>query len=133
MLDAGIDLFGAIDKVTTVLSGPLSDEMKSASSRIALGYDRKMALTEMGQNCGVDQVVFFVKSVNMALDSGSGMADTLRRLAKQIRHERAMAAEKKAQETPIKMLLPLVIFIFPTIFIIIFGPLVINIMKNGGF
>jgi len=133
MLDSGSDFFGAADKVTDILKGPLSDDFKSALSKIALGYDKKTALNEMVQRSQVEQLGFFVRTINMALDAGVGMADTLRRLALQMRNERAAAAEKKAQEAPIKMLIPLVLLIFPTIFIVIFGPIAINFVKTGGF
>lgn len=133
MLDSGLDFFAALNKVTEILKGPLSDELKSASSKIALGYDKKKALLEIVEKTEVEQLNFFVKTINMALDAGVGMADTLKRLAKQLRTERAMDAEKRAQEAPVKMLIPLVLFIFPTIFIVIFGPIVINLVKTGGF
>ncbi|AKL97817.1 type II secretion system F family protein [Endomicrobium proavitum] len=133
MLDAGSDFFSAADKVTDILKGPLSDDFKNALAKIALGYDKKTALTEMARQSNVEQLGFFVRTINMALDAGVGMADTLKRLAVQMRSERASAAEKKAQEAPIKMLIPLVLLIFPTIFIVIFGPIVINFVKTGGF
>ncbi len=133
MLDAGSDFFSAADKVTVILKGPLSDEFKNALAKISLGYDKKTALNEMVSKTGVEQLGFFVRTINMALDAGVGMADTLKRLAHQMRTERAVAAEKKAQEAPIKMLLPLVLLIFPTIFIVIFGPIVINFIQTGGF
>ncbi|MCL2144987.1 MAG: type II secretion system F family protein [Endomicrobia bacterium] len=133
MMDAGSDFFSAADKVTMILKGPLSDDFRDALAKISLGYDKKTALNEMTQKSGVDQLGFFVRTINMALDAGVGMSDTLKRLAEQMRIERASAAEKKAQEAPIKMLIPLVLFIFPTIFIVIFGPIVINFMTTGGF
>ncbi|MCL1972725.1 MAG: type II secretion system F family protein [Endomicrobia bacterium] len=133
MMDAGSDFFSAADKVTTILKGPLSDDFRDALAKISLGYDKKTALNEMVQKSGVEQLGFFVRTINMALDAGVGMSDTLKRLAEQMRMERAAAAEKKAQEAPIKMLIPLVLFIFPTIFIVIFGPIVINFMTTGGF
>lgn len=133
MMDAGSDFFGAADKVTVILKGPLSDDFKAALAKISLGYDKKTALNEIVQKSGVEQLGFFIRTINMALDAGTGMSDTLRRLAGQMRMERAAAAEKKAQEAPIKMLIPLILFIFPTIFIVIFGPIVINFMTTGGF
>ena len=133
MLDAGSDFFGAADKVCDILKGPLSDELKDALAKISLGYDKKTALFEVAEKTGVEQLGFFVRTINMALDAGVGMADTLRRLAAQLRFERASAAEKKAQEAPIKMLIPLTLLIFPTIFIVIFGPIAINFMRTGGF
>ncbi|MDR0819950.1 MAG: hypothetical protein LBN19_00185 [Endomicrobium sp.] len=59
------------------------------------------------------------------------MADTLKRLAVSLRNERASSAEKKAQEAPVKMLIPLVLLIFPTIFIVIFRHIVINFIKTS--
>jgi tight adherence protein C len=133
MLDAGTDFFGAADKVCDILKGPLSDELRDAVAKISLGYDKKTALLEIVEKTGVEQLGFFVRTINMALDAGVGMADTLRRLASQLRLERASAAEKKAQEAPIKMLIPLTLLIFPTIFIVIFGPIAINFIQTGGF
>ncbi|MDR1196263.1 MAG: type II secretion system F family protein [Endomicrobium sp.] len=133
MMEAGSDFFSAADKVTAILKGPLSDDFKDALAKISLGYDKKAALNEMIQKSGVEQLGFFIRTIIMALDAGVGMSDTLKRLAEQMRMERASAAEKKAQEAPIKMLIPLVLFIFPTIFIVIFGPIVINFVQTGGF
>ncbi|MDR2771866.1 MAG: type II secretion system F family protein [Elusimicrobiota bacterium] len=133
ILDAGLDFFGAMSKAASILKGPLADEFNAAISKISLGYERKAALTEMAANCGVDEVVFFAKTVNMALESGSGMSETLKRLAAQIRREQENKAQKKAQEAPVKILIPLILFIFPTIFIVIFGPIVINLIRTGGF
>ena len=132
MMEAGSDFFGAAEKVTDILKGPLSDEFNDALSKISLGYDKKAAFNEMIEKSGVEQLGFFIRTINMALEAGVGMSDTLKRLASQMRMERAMAAEKKAQEAPVKMLIPLVLFIFPTIFIVIFGPIVINFIKTGG-
>ena len=133
MMESGSDFFSAADKVTDILKGALSEEFKNALAKISLGYDKKAALNEIVYKCGVEQLGFFVRTINMALDAGVGMSDTLKRLAEQMRNDRAMAAEKQAQEAPIKMLIPLVLFIFPTIFIVIFGPIVINFMTTGGF
>jgi tight adherence protein C len=133
MLDSGSDFFGAADKVCDILEGPLCGELKDALAKISLGYDKKTALVEIVEKTGVEQLGFFVRTINMALDAGVGMADTLKRIAAQLRLERASAAEKKAQEAPIKMLIPLTLLIFPTIFIVIFGPIAINFIKTGGF
>ncbi|MCA6085464.1 type II secretion system F family protein [Candidatus Endomicrobiellum agilis] len=131
MLDAGLDFYGAAEKVIQILQGPLADEFRSALAKVSLGYDKKAALTEMVQKTEVEQLGFFVRTVNMSLESGTGMSDTLKRLTISLRNERTSSAEKKAQEAPVKMLIPLVLLIFPTIFIVIFGPIVINFIKTG--
>jgi tight adherence protein C len=131
MLDAGLDFYGATERVIRILQGPLSDELRNALAKISLGCDKKTALVEMVQKTKVEQLGFFVRTVNMSLESGTGMADTLKRLAVSLRNERASSAEKKAQEAPVKILIPLILLIFPTIFIVIFGPIVINFIKTG--
>ncbi|MDR1942499.1 MAG: type II secretion system F family protein [Endomicrobium sp.] len=132
-LEAGSDFFKAAERVSDILKGPLSDDFKSALAKISLGYDKKTALAEISSKTNLEQLSFFVRTINMALDSGAGMSDTLKRLALQLRNERASAAEKKAQEAPVKILIPLVLLIFPTMFIVIFGPIAINLMRTGGF
>jgi tight adherence protein C len=61
------------------------------------------------------------------------MGNTFRTLSAQFRIERSQLAEKLAGEAPLKLMFPLVIFIFPTIFIVIFGPIIISFMTTGGF
>ncbi|MDR3049838.1 MAG: type II secretion system F family protein [Elusimicrobiota bacterium] len=133
MLESGSDFFSAADKITKILKGPLSDEFSCAILKISFGYDKKNALLDMSQKCGVEELRSFVRTVNLALDAGVGMSDTLERLAQQLRDEKAYKAEKKAQEAPVKILIPLVLFIFPTIFIVIFGPIAISFITKGGF
>jgi tight adherence protein C len=131
ILDAGLDFYGASRKVVQIIDGPLSDDLKDALSRISLGCDKRFAFAEMAQKASVDQLSFFVKTINMSLESGVGMSDALKRLSVSLRNSRFSCAEKKAQETPVKMLIPLVLLIFPTIFIVIFGPIVINFIYAG--
>ncbi|MDR0977437.1 MAG: type II secretion system F family protein [Endomicrobium sp.] len=131
MLATGIDFYGAAGKIVTIMSGTLIDELKNAVAKISLGYDKKTAFNEMAENTGVEQVRSFVNIINIALESGTEMSDTLKRISSTLRNERFAYAQKKAHEAPIKMLIPLVLLIFPTIFIVIFGPIAINFMKNG--
>jgi tight adherence protein C len=131
MLEAGLDFYTALDKAIEILCGPLSDELKEILSKISLGYDKSFALTEMTRKIKIEQLNFFAKTLNMALDSGTAMTDTLRRLAISLRNDRIFYIEKKAHEAPVKILVPLILFIFPTIFIVVFGPIVINFIKMG--
>ncbi|GHT61654.1 hypothetical protein AGMMS50222_05920 [Endomicrobiia bacterium] len=131
MLDAGLDFYSASRKVVQIMDGPLSDDLKDALSKISLGCDKRFAFTEMAQKASVDQLNFFVKTINMSLESGIGMSDTIKRLSISLRNSRFALAEKKAQETPVRMLIPLVLLIFPTIFIVIFGPIAINFISAG--
>jgi tight adherence protein C len=131
MLVAGLDFYSAARKVAMIMSGPLIDELKDALAKISLGYDKKSAFKEMAENTEVEQVYSFVNAVNMSLESGTGMSGTLNRMSYILHNETFDYVQKKAYEAPVKMLIPLVLLIFPTIFIVIFGPIAINFMKNG--
>jgi tight adherence protein C len=131
MLSVGLDFYGATGKVILIMHGPLIDELKTALSKISLGYDKKIAFKEMAENTGIEQVLSFIRTVNMGLESGTEMSYTLKRISDVLRNERFSYAQKKAHEAPVKMFLPLVLLIFPTTFIVIFGPIAINFMKNG--
>ncbi|MDR1086755.1 MAG: type II secretion system F family protein [Endomicrobium sp.] len=131
MLESGLDFYGAGGKIVLIIKGHLIDEFKSALSKISLGYDKKSALNEMAENTGVESVFYFVRTVNTALESGTQISDTLKRMSLMLRNEKFSYAQKKAQECPIKMLIPLTLLIFPTIFIVIFGPIAINFIKDG--
>ncbi|MDR3195289.1 MAG: type II secretion system F family protein [Endomicrobium sp.] len=131
MLAAGLDFYAAAGKVVMIMSGSLIDELKNALAKISLGYDKKAAFKEMAENAGVEQVYSFVSAINMALESGTEMSDALKRISCASRNERFAYAQKKAHEAPVKMLIPLALLIFPTIFIVIFGPIAISFIKNG--
>ncbi|MDR1474619.1 MAG: type II secretion system F family protein [Endomicrobium sp.] len=131
MLESGLDFYGASEKIGLIIKGPLIDEFKSALAKISLGYDKKRALNEMAENTGVESVFYFVRTINTALESGTQISDTLKRMSLMLRNEKFSYAQKKAQECPIKMLIPLTLLIFPTIFIVIFGPIAINFIKDG--
>ncbi|MDR0819949.1 MAG: hypothetical protein LBN19_00180 [Endomicrobium sp.] len=66
-LDAGLDFYGVAEKVIQILQGPLADEFKNALTKVSLGYDKKAALTEIVQKTEVEQLGFFVRTVNVSL------------------------------------------------------------------
>jgi tight adherence protein C len=131
MLSAGLNFYSAAEKVTQVLTGPLSDVLKDALLKIQLGSEQKIALLEMAQKTRIDRLEFFSKTIIRSLESGSQMSEALKFIAKDLRNENASLSEKKAHQAPVKILLPLVLLIFPTIFIAIFGPIIINLLKAG--
>jgi tight adherence protein C len=131
ILESGLGFYGAIEKVIQIMPGPLSDDFEDALSKIYLGYDKRTSLTEIAQKNGIERLSLFIRTLNLALESGTEIADTLKRLANSLRNDVFALAEKKAYEAPVKMLIPLVLLIFPTIFIVIFGPIVISFVKNG--
>lgn len=67
----------------------------------------------------------------MSLETGTGFADSLNKISKQISDDNVAIAERKAHEAPVKMLLPMSILILPTIFILLFAPFVISLFRVG--
>ena len=131
MLSSGIDFNGALNKVIAILDGCLINELKNIVKKISLGINMKTAFEETADKYNVVQLDTFVKTITMSLETGTGFADSLNKISKQISDDNVAIAEKKAHEAPVKMLLPMTILILPTIFILLFAPFVISFFKSG--
>jgi tight adherence protein C len=126
-VEAGLGLDAALARVSDKSSGPLADEMSNMLRDMAMGKMRREALTELAQKLGVAELTGFINSIIQAEQLGVGIAQVLRVQSDQMRTRRRQAAEKSAHEAPIKMIFPLVLFIFPAFMLVILGPAVIRI------
>ena len=131
MLVSGIDFHNCIVKISNILEGTLSKETKEILSKISLGVDIKTAFKDMSEKYNIEQLNLFVRTINSSLDSGLGMAQALDAISKQLKIEDAAIAQKQAHEAPVKMLLPMTFLILPTIFILLFAPIILSFIKNG--
>ncbi|MDR2395527.1 MAG: type II secretion system F family protein [Endomicrobium sp.] len=131
MLDSGLDFYRASNKVVQIMEGPLIKDFQNALSKIYIGCDKKDAFSDMVSKTDIKELSFFVRVIDTSLDSGSGMAESFKRLSNSLRNDIYSRAEKKAYQAPIKILIPLILLIFPTIFIVIFGPIAINFLNSG--
>lgn len=131
MLVSGIDFHNCIVKISNIIDGTLSNETKEILSKVRLGVDIKTAFNDMAQKYNIEQLNLFVRTINSALDSGLGMAQALDAISKQLKIEDAATAQKQAHEAPVKMLLPMTFLILPTIFILLFAPIILSFIKNG--
>lgn len=131
MLVSGIDFHNCIVKISNILDGTLSKETKEILSKISLGVDIKTAFKDMAEKYNIEQLNLFVRTINSSLDSGLGMAQALDAISKQLKIEDAAIAQKQAHEAPVKMLLPMTFLILPTIFILLFAPIILSFIKNG--
>lgn len=130
--EAGLGLDAALARVAEKVEGPFADELRRMLRDIALGKMRREALRELGDRTGVPDLVSFVNAIIQAESMGSSIGTVLRVQADQLRVRRRQRAEEQAYKAPIKMLFPLVLCIFPTLFIVILGPAVITIMDGFG-
>ncbi|MFZ5898835.1 MAG: type II secretion system F family protein [Bacillota bacterium] len=126
-IEAGMGFDGAVLKVTEKTKGALSEELKGMLQEIHVGKPRREALRDLADRLKVDDLSSFVGAVIMAEQMGVRLGNVLRVQSDQMRRKRRQRAEEKALKAPIKMLFPLVFFIFPATFIILLGPAVIRI------
>ncbi|NTW06060.1 MAG: type II secretion system F family protein [Peptococcaceae bacterium] len=129
-MEAGIGFDGAILKVVEKSTGPLAEELSIMLQEYKMGKKRGQALKDMAQRTLVEDVTAFAGSVTMAEQLGLSLGHVLRLQSDQARQKRRQRAEAKAMKAPVKMLIPMVICIFPSIFVILLGPAIINFYKN---
>lgn len=127
-VEAGLGFDSAMVKVVEKIKGELSDECGRMLQEIKMGKPRRDALRDLGNRTSVEDVQAFVGAVIQADQLGVSIGNVLRMQSEQMRQKRRQRAEQKAMKAPIKMLIPLVMFIFPTIFIVVLGPAAIQIM-----
>ena len=129
-VEAGLGLDAALARVAEKSSGPLSGELTRMLREVAMGKLRRDALTEMADRIGVEELSGFINAVIQAEQLGVGISQMLRVQSDQMRTRRRQRAERAAHEAPIKMIFPLVLFVFPAFMLVILGPAVIRIATS---
>ena len=129
-VEAGLGLDAALARVSEKVSGPFAEELNRALHDVSLGKARRDALKELGDRTGVMDLIQFVNAVIQAEAMGSSIGQVLRVQSDTLRVRRRQRAEQAAYKAPVKMLFPLVLCIFPTLFIVILGPAIIVIMQD---
>jgi len=133
-VEAGLDFPAALAKVVDKgRSGPLADELSVVLKELRLGKTREEALRNLGRRVDLPALTSFVQALVHADRMGTPLGKVLRILSTHLRIERSQRAEKLANEAPVKLLLPLVLFIFPTLFLMLFGPLGHHVLLDGSF
>ena len=128
-VEAGLGFDGAISKLTEHMEGPLIEEFEFALGEMRVGEGRPEALKRMVERVPAPEMASFVRAIVQADQLGISLGRILRVQATDARLKRQAAAEEKAMKAPIKMLFPLVVFIFPAMFIVILGPAFLNLAK----
>ncbi len=130
-VEAGLGFDGAVQKVSEKFTGPVGEEFRFYLKEVRLGSERERALRNMVRRTEVSELRSFVAAIVQAEKLGVAMTKVLRLQAEQMRFRRRQRAEEEAAKLPVKMVFPLVFFIFPVLFIILLGPLVIRILRGG--
>ena len=133
LMGAGLDFNSAFSKVISCWENPLHSELALAQKEINLGKDRQEAFKSLSEKLNISQIGLLVNTLLVSLKTGSALADNLKTLSAQLREEQLRMAEKSASEAPLKLMFPLALLIFPTIFIILFGPIFLSFMGGNLF
>jgi len=122
VIEAGMSFDSAVTSLAEVNEGPLADEMKRVLTELRVGESRKTAIRNFAERVGSDEAMAFANAVLASDQLGSPLSGILRAQATDLRHRRQMYAEERAQKAPVKMLLPMAVFILPVMFVLILAP-----------
>lgn len=129
-VEAGLSLDGAIGRIVGSIKGPLSDEFGQTLKEMRMGIAKKEALNNMANRIDNKDLSMILSSIIQADEMGVTLGKILRIEGADLREKRKQAAREKAMKAPVKMLFPLILFIFPTVFIVILGPTIIQLMDG---
>ncbi|HUJ11015.1 MAG TPA: type II secretion system F family protein [Verrucomicrobiae bacterium] len=131
-VEAGMGFDAAVGYTMRKIKGPLSEEFSKTLNEIRLGKPRLEALEDLGNRAGVEDLKTFITAVVHASRLGGSITNTLRIQADSIRVRRRQRAQEQAMKAPIKIVFPLVLFIFPTLFVVLLGPALMGIWQQLG-
>ena len=131
-VEAGMDFTTALQIVSDKLSVPaLVSELRRTLRAIQMGKTRSDALRELGKRVNITELSSATAAIIQADELGANPGPILRIQAAQLRMRRFQRAEKLAMQAPVKILLPLIAFLFPTTLIVIFGPILAGYLSKG--
>jgi tight adherence protein C len=128
-VEAGLGFEQALDRTINAVPGPLSDEFSRMLGEVRAGASRADAMRALEQRTNVPEVRSFVLAILQADTFGVSIGRVLRAQADEMRIKRRQIAQEQAQKAPVKMLIPMVFCIFPSLFVVVIGPAIINIRE----
>ena len=127
---AGLALNGALVHAVDATRGALKEELSSMLSEVRLGRPRSDAFNAMAERINDEGITTMVTAIVQAEKIGSNLSDVLAELAKETRDRRWMRAEERAAQLPIKMILPMALFMIPSLYLMIFGPVIARLVTQ---
>lgn len=131
-VQAGLSFDGAISKISARMTGPLINEFKRMQNDVNLGMTREYAMTQLAKRCDLEEIYLFTSSVIQAEKLGTSMSRTLKIQADNMRDRHRQFIKAEAMRAPIKILFPMVLFIFPSVFVVLLFPAVLLFVRNLG-
>lgn len=133
MVEAGLGLDAGIQRVGQEMAEAypeLAEEFRIANAEMNMGLNRSQALQNLADRIGLNEMRSLASVIIQAERFGSSVGKTLRIQSDTLRVKRQQAAEEAAQKTAVKLLIPLVLFIFPALMIVVGGPAVMGLMQS---
>jgi tight adherence protein C len=131
-IEAGLGILASMRVASESMSDPLGQELRLTLQEQRMGLSVGQAIESLGRRADAPNMRMFVRSITQGERLGVSIGTTMRNLSVEMRKRRRAKAEERAQKMPVKMLFPLIFFIFPALFIVILTPMVINIADAFG-
>lgn len=128
-VEAGVGMQGAMLNMARKFEGPLSQEFLQVVRETSLGRARDVALEAMAVRCRSYDLSLFVSAIVQADQTGISIARVLRSQAEELRERRRQRAREQAGKIPVKMTVPTVTLVFPTLFLLILGPVLLRAVE----
>ena len=127
-IEAGLGILASMRVASETMADPLGQELRLTLQEQRMGLTVQQAIESLGKRADTPNMRIFARSLTQGERLGVSISATMRNLSLEMRKRRKAAAEEIAQKMPIKMLFPLILFIFPAMFIVILVPMAINII-----
>jgi len=127
-IEAGLGILASMRVASESMSDPLGQELRLTLQEQRMGLSVGQAIESLGRRCDAMNMNIFVRAITQGERLGVSIGTTMRNLSVEMRKRRRAMAEERAQKMPIKMLFPLIFFIFPALFIVILTPMIISIV-----
>lgn len=131
-VEAGLGFDSALSQVARNTTGPLSEEFARVLQEMQIGLGRANALRALGERSNLPELRGFCSAMVQADAFGIPVGKVLRVQSQEIRTKRRQQAEEAAQKIPVKIMIPLVLFILPSLFVAVLGPAIISLMGAFG-
>jgi tight adherence protein C len=128
-IEAGLGILASMRVASESMSDPLGQELRLTLQEQRMGLSVGQAIESLGRRVDAQNMRMFVRAITQGERLGVSIGTTMRNLSVEMRKRRRAMAEERAQKMPIKMLFPLIFFIFPALFIVILTPMVISIAQ----
>lgn len=131
-VEAGLGFEQALFEITKNMDGPLIDEVAVTYREMSMGRPRREALILLGERCNSDDVKSFTGALVQAGQLGISISNVLQSQSEALRRTRQNRIREEASKLSTKILFPMLVFIFPVLFIVLLGPALLNIMETLG-